>query len=80
MSVQHERGFGRSLRADLERDRNTLRRRRLEMVMAVLRERAAERERSGVGVPPPLRAAIADFGRELGALGRTRHTRTAGKP
>jgi hypothetical protein len=60
MSTQQERGFGRSLRADLERDRKTLQRRRLEMVTAVLRERAVER---------------ADLGRGLGALGRSRAPR-----
>ena len=50
MSVQQERRFGRSLRAEVERDRNTLRRRRLEMVTAVLRERAAfGRELSALG-------------------------------
>ena len=74
MSVEEARGLGRSLRAELEEDRLTWRRQRLEMVLAVLRERAAERERSGDGVPPPLRAAIADFGRELGALRRAGQT------
>jgi hypothetical protein len=52
MSVREERGFGRSLRAELERDRNTLRRRRLELVTAVLRERAAFGRELGALSPP----------------------------
>jgi hypothetical protein len=72
MSREGDRQVGRSLRADLESDRFGWRRRRLEMVLSVLREREAERERRGEPVPPPLRAAIQGFGRELGGLRRER--------
>jgi hypothetical protein len=59
-----------SLRADLEQQRRAGRRERLESVLAVQRERAAERQRARVPVPPPLRAAIADFGGDLGRRSR----------
>jgi hypothetical protein len=71
MSVDQERRLGRSLRADRDQGNLRTRRQRLEIVMAVLRERAAKRQRSVEAVPPPLRAATADYPSELGAARRS---------
>jgi hypothetical protein len=53
----------------LERDRLEQRAARVRQVMQALRERAEARETAGAA-PRPLRAAIEDFGRELGELER----------
>jgi hypothetical protein len=57
---------GRSLGSDLERQRLERRVARVRQVIGALRERAETRPVT----PPPLAAAIRDFGQELGSLER----------
>ncbi|HEX6388462.1 MAG TPA: hypothetical protein VFZ89_03420 [Solirubrobacteraceae bacterium] len=52
----------------LETDRLALRARRIEQVIAALRDRERVREAYDGSAPRPLRQAIADFDRELAAI------------
>jgi len=71
-------GGARTLGSQLERDRLEQRAVRVRQVLHALRERADARDSAG-GAPRPLRAAIEDFGRELGELERRlRHDGSAG--
>ena len=54
----------------LERDRLAHRARRIELVLAALKERAVYRSGPGGRTPAPLERAIADFGIELRRLRR----------
>jgi hypothetical protein len=57
-----------TLANELDHVRLRHRARRVEAALAVLRLRESERKRAGAPVPPALREALADFGRELGTL------------
>lgn len=56
----------------LETDRLAVRARRIERVIAALRDRERVREAYDGGAPRPLRQAIADFDRELAMISARR--------